>query len=170
MRGRGFTMIEILAVMVLLGLAAGVVAVNIRGPMRRASLEEVVGRIVDFDGQTRAIARRQGRPLRLRVDLYAGRLARTDAESGEELGAPAVVPGGWRIEKLRVRDEQIGSGTATLSGSRRGLSPSYALLLVGPHGERRWLLCAGLSGHFTQCESYEEIENILAEAARDHAD
>jgi type II secretion system protein H len=167
---RGFTMIEILAVMVLLGLAAGVVAVNIRGPMREASLEEVVERIVDFDGQTRAIARRKGRPLRLRVDLTAGRLSRSDAETGEELGAPAVVLGGWRVEELRVRDEPIGSGTATLSVSRRGLSQSYALLLVGPHGERRWLLCAGLSGHFTQYDSHDGIENILGEATRDHAD
>jgi len=160
-RRRGFSLIELTVVLLIAGVVAGAVVVRLHDPMRRAELADMLDGIAHLDRLTRTAACRHDRPLRLVVDLSAGEVRQTDT-SGEQGLDALKLPGGWRIERLILRDRVVHSGSVSITCSRGGRTPSYALHLAGPGGRGKWLLLAGLTGRHVEVDSEEDIRAILA--------
>jgi prepilin-type N-terminal cleavage/methylation domain-containing protein len=170
LKRRAFSLIEVTLVVLILAITAGAVALGVRSPIHRLGLDQCVDEIVAFDRLTRVYAREQDRPVRLMVDLDGGQFRRTDERAVEELGQALVLPSGYRVARLLLLDRTIGSGGVALSYSALGLAPTYAILVEGPGGRRRWMLVAGLTGQVRECGDEEEVSNILAAVdARHHA-
>jgi len=165
MSRKAFSLIEITAVILVLAIVAGSVVLRMAGTVRRARMGDVVGRIEQFDRLARLHAREHDRPLRLVVDMSAGTIKRTDPRGSDEPCGPLVLPDDCRIARLWVKGQAVESGSVSITCSRLGLTPSYALLLEGPAGQRKWLLAAGLSGRFVDPNSDDETRNILAATA-----
>lgn len=171
MRPRGFSLIEVTMVVLILAIAAAAVALNVRAPMANVGMRGCIDQVVSFDRLTRAYAREQDRAVRLWVDLGAGELRRTDEEGRDQLGQSLRLPRDYRLTDLRVAGRSAGGGSMALACSAQGLTPTYAVLLEGPGGRKQWLLFAGLSGQAWEAKDEREIEGYFeACQARPYAD
>ena len=146
MKSKGFSLIEITMVLLIMGIAAAAVTLRVEPMLRRARMDQVARDIVDFDRLTRTMARRHDRQLRLVLDTAAGELRRLDAAGIQSHGRALTLPDNYAIMKVLVRKQDIGVGTISLSCSRRGFMPTYAVSLAGPGGRRRWILLTALGG------------------------
>jgi len=172
---RAFTLVEVCVVIFLVAAVAATVTLRMGPALGRVKMKDVTQRIADFDRNMRTAACEQDRTLQLVADLNAGRLKLADAD-GKELDVPALeLPDGFWFGRFLVRDQDLERGTAVISCSRAGLTPSYAVRLHGPSGERKWLFFCGLTGNGPQDMGSDErdeknIRDILASVApRDDA-
>jgi len=157
---------ELTLVLLVAAIAAAAVALRVQTPLRHARLGDATGAIGQFDRMTRRAAREQDRPLRMVVGLSARRLSRTD-EHGRVTASAMALPTGVSIERLLVRGQAVTETEVAISCSRRGLMPTYAML-VSSGGERRWIVVAGLTGETVEVESEQEVREIIEAAAAGH--
>ena len=165
---RGFTLIELTVVLLIVAILAGVVTLRLQGPLHRAEMRDVIERIAFFDHLTRVHAREHDRPLRLVVDIVAGDITRNYGDSIEQAGAPFELPRGCEFTKLYVGGDQISAGSTSMICSRRGITPTYALQVEHDTGLRQWILVAGLTGDAVEVsdEDIEAIAKALGPAAK----
>jgi prepilin-type N-terminal cleavage/methylation domain-containing protein len=142
MRRAGFTLIELMAVVALLGLLAGAVAWSLADTVERATRGELRARLMEADRRARQAARRRGAPHRLRLDLAAQHVQRR--RGGEADALARAIPAPWTLTRVRVAPgtEAPGyraaraaprpgrGGQAEIGISAGGRSPSNALRLA----------------------------------------
>ncbi|HDZ22418.1 hypothetical protein LCGC14_0409240 [marine sediment metagenome] len=160
MRRRGFTLLEIVLVLLIVSIIASAVVVKLQSPLQNARLEDVVGWLGQFDRITRTYAHRQDRPVRMIVDLDKRQLRRMDSSESENLGPPLQLPARCRIDALRLPTETLTRGSIAIVCSTGGLMPTYAFRLVETGGRSRWLLVAGLTGHVTTFDDEDRFNKI----------
>jgi prepilin-type N-terminal cleavage/methylation domain-containing protein len=163
----GFTLIEVMAVIVIMGLLAGVAALTFARPLAASRARNAQDQILSLDSSARQFARRFGRPVEVAFDFATQTIARRERD---EIVFSARLPGGCRIEEIRVngRDESLGEIAIPISSN--AMSQSYAVHLVGQDLDR-WLVVAGLSGQVTQINDVATLDQILPTAtSRDDAD
>jgi prepilin-type N-terminal cleavage/methylation domain-containing protein len=158
-----FTLIETLAVLALLAILTTAVAVSLKSATRAADMDDVVGRLVTADRNTREIARRFGRRPELRFELNQGAVTRIDDVDSSGTRATPLALGGARDTKLLIRGESIGYGEVSIAFSDAGRSPSYAVLLSGKAGQR-WVAFAGLTGQAVVLGDERQVQDILSSA------
>ena len=163
---KGFSLVELIAVLLIISIVAGAVMLRVQGPLHSTQMRDVIDQVRNFDLPTRSYALEQDRPVHLVVDLAAGELSRTDTQGTQLLGEPLKLPLGCRIARLLVRGEDVSTGSIAIGFSRLGLSPSYAVLLEGPGNRRQWILVAGLSGEIVEIDDEQEVQNILDAAGQ----
>ena len=165
-RHGGFTLIEVMAVMLILALLSTAAAWSFAQPLARARTAEAVELITSFDASSRLGARRFGRGVDMVFDLTAGTLERRE---GERTVYRGTLPRGFSIEQVRTADQVRDAGEITIPCSRLALTSSYAVKLVGPHGVERWIVFAGLSGQVTAARDETDVDALLnfATARRD---
>jgi prepilin-type N-terminal cleavage/methylation domain-containing protein len=161
-RRRGFTLIEIMAVMVILALLSAAAAWSFSRPLARARASEAIELVTSFDASSRLAARRFGRSVDMQFDLADGTLRRRE---GEQVAYRSALPQGFSIEQVRTGEGVRDAGEVTIECSRLALSPSYAVKLVGPGGVERWLVVAGLSGQVTAARDEADVDAMLNLAA-----
>lgn len=161
MRSNGFSLIELSVVLLVIAIAAAAVTLRSEGPLHRARMRDVTGRIAEFDRLSRVYAAQNDKALRLNIDLARREFSRSDRR-GDQPGSVCRLPAGWTIEKVVMRDKEITSGSTAISCSRHGFTPSYALLIEDGKGRRQWLLLAGLTGELVKVDDEKEIADIFA--------
>lgn len=161
MRQPGFTLIEIMVVLLILSLIAGAVVLRVQTPLKHAQTQDVTDALAAFDHASRDAAREQDRQFRLVITPATGRLSLADDRGQPVPSVALTLPDSFRLERLWVRNQDIGRREVALSISRNGSSPSYAMELSGGAG-RRWLIVAGLTGQVIQVEHEDEAQYILA--------
>jgi prepilin-type N-terminal cleavage/methylation domain-containing protein len=160
----GFTLVELMMAVLLLALLTSAVALSFSGPIQRARGQDAIEQIRSFDAAARDAARREGREVRMALDLSAGTLARREGADLESLRCQIALPPGFRIEQLRVAGQTYSDGEAVIDVSSLGLSRSYGIHLVGP-GLDQWLVFAGQGGNMTRVQDEETMSSILERAA-----
>lgn len=197
MRRCGFTLIEVMAVVLLIGLLAGAVAWSMVGTVQDATRQEVLEKLAHADANARMSARRLG-PSALQLDLDTQQLwvVTPDLETNEpRRGHVIQLAPNYRIAEVnwlgtsaRVQgqdgayeDVRRDDGLVELAMSSAGLSRTYVLKIVGPGvdpdepsqqvGEvPSWLLVSGLTGQVTIHEDPETIDKLLELLASARAD
>jgi len=169
-----FSLVELIAVLVIVSLVAASVSLRLSGPVRRAAMDDLAGRLAAFDRRARVSARRHDRDMQMAFDLSRGEVswaAVGDAggTSHTARGAsPVAMPRGCRLAALVVAGGASAAGRKTTVGravvrvSRRGLSPTYAVCIETQRGERTWLLAAGLTGEVTRIDDDAQVREVFA--------
>ena len=180
MRPRAFTLIEVIAVVMLLGLLTGATAWVMTEDAQRSSTEAVIGQIAHLDRMARFTARRLGRPGVLQFDLDAQQVRRLHAgggESGRQILHTLKLPGEHRIDQIVAsmgfaatgRMESANAGAFDVPYSTDGRSSSYAVRLVSTGGDR-WMVFAGTTGQVTFIDDERKVNNLFAMLATGRPD
>lgn len=198
MAHKAFTLIEVMAVVVLLGLLAGAVAWSMAEDLSRDAKHAALQAIVGEDEMVRLAARSSGRPCVLRLDIDNQRISRAtmgQADQREQAHSIAL-RGDWRMSEVillrpdtsaqaavsPVRRQTMRSGAAEIRLSPVGLSPTYIVRLdrqseatnrraSSPgHHARQWLVVAGMTGGSRVIHEQQEIDNLLATLTRNGTD
>lgn len=162
MKREAFSLIELMAVLLITALVAAAVTLRVQGPMRQSQLSDVIGQISAFDDLTRAYARQHDQSLLIVMELASGRLTRTDGPGGKTIGTELVLPAGYDLAGISVAKDRALGGAASIPCSRSGFTPTYAVELQDPYHKRHWLLFAGLSGQMVQIEDESQVQEIWA--------
>lgn len=160
-----FTLIELLAVIVLLGIISTAAALTFRSSIQSASSTDAVAQIKYLDSTARQRAQRFNQPVELIFDLTNSTLSRREGSKRNDESFTAALPRGFAIDQINIAGNSIFNGEASVRCSTTGLTPSYAIHLIGPNFDQ-WLLFAGLSGQMTLINDEETIQDILADARR----
>lgn len=160
-RERGFSLIEMLAVLLILALIAGTVAISLGGAAQRARLEDAVSRFTHYERSTRERAQAQGESLQLVFELKTGRVERVTENSQKVNGRPLDLPQGFEIQQMWTREERILDGEVGMLYGSNGCTASYAVMISGLDGQATWIVVAGLSGQFLEADNVEEVQAIL---------
>jgi len=156
-----FTLIESLVVIVLLGIISTAAALTFRSSLQSAATTDAIEQIKYLDSSARQRAQRFNQPVDLIFDITNSTLSRREGSKRNDESFAASLPRGFSIDQINIAGQSIFNGEATLTCSPAGLTPSYALHLIGPNFDQ-WLLFAGLSGQLTLIKDEESVQDILA--------
>jgi len=154
-RARGFTLIELTVVILILAILAAVVTVRLDGPAARARMSDAVDRLAAMDTLARTLAQVRDVPLRLIMDLSEDTLRATDAAGRDDVASACALPGNFRIGAVRTSGGERTAGRVDIPVSPLGLAPTYAVQLEGPGHRKQWILVAGLSGERVEIDETE---------------
>ena len=163
-----FTLIELLAVLVLMALLAAVVGFSLSGARNLASRAEVIDRIRAFDTNARAAAEHSPSPLSLVFNLSNRRVVVQDDGRQHSIGSTLVLPDTFAIGEVRVLGQTITNGSIAVPLSRRGTSPSYAFSVIGMSDNKERFLVIGLTGETISVPDEQHLQNILRLASAGH--
>ena len=134
---RGFTLIEVLAVVLLLSMVAGMLTVHVGRVSDSARFRAAGARLVDFDARARLFARSEG-PVLLAVGDGGQELTLSQAQTGEPLLRVDLHEGTSVALKVEPRQSWV-------LIDRLGRNVDYELELTRGERMSRWRI-AGASG------------------------
>ncbi|MEM1108471.1 MAG: type II secretion system protein [Planctomycetota bacterium] len=172
---RGFSMIELIVVLVLLGITSGLAATSLRGTQQVVDGAMLQRQLVDFDQRVRQRAERSGAVRRVALDLDAATFTETGEDDtftkpltwSKNGGNGARVSRVWTPERGWVRRGQV-----TWNCSSDAVTPTYALelsLYEGQDAAEIWLV-AGASGQWTRMDEGQRSGEIALESLRRASD
>lgn len=182
MRRGGFTLIEVMAVVLLLGLLAGSTIWLMTRQARRSQADLAVIEITGADRDARLAARRTRPQCLLRIDLNRQEVyrVRRDAAGRETRSHRVSPPAGIRIARVLVAEAEtagasasarrgVSNGVVEIPFSPAGRSPTYAVALESEQ-TRTWLVVSGLTGQTSLEENDKNVENLFATLATGRPD
>ena len=177
--GRGFSMIELLAVLVILALLGSFIAVSVSGAHHQRDMSEVRGSVIHLDRLLRWHARDLGRETALQIDIEEQTmtvLAPTETAADRDettIVAQLRFPEGVALDRIWInapaRDRMAG-GVVGLRCTAEGLTASYALGITDMKGATLALMVAGLTGEVVHMEDWDDVEATFDALGRLHAD
>ena len=186
-----FTLIEVMAVVVILGLLAAATVFSLADEVQSAGRSDVIERLAHEDQLARLAARRTGAACVLEFDFDRQRLWRVDNLTNEPRPTHAwKLPDSCRIAQvLRSGDASTEpaspapasaeNGAAEVTFGYGGYAETYALRLdcktAPPSGGRPdeqtvWLVFAGLTGQEMLLQNEDDVRKLLAALASPRPD
>ncbi len=157
---RGFSLLELLVVLVLVALVSATVVVRWSGVQQDAALQSAVGQLEFNDAYLRRYARTHGTLCSLAFDLKEHRL-RKQYRSESRQNPPWETLG----RGIQVRQLQTGHASAKnrteVTYQRDGTSVTYGIELAGPRGQKTWLIVAGITGQITRLTTQKKYEDAF---------
>ncbi len=157
-RSRAFTLIEAVAVLVLIGLMASAATLSLRGAYRGSQMKDVVSRVKALDRSARNLAQISGIPGVIRIDRSKGTISYTQDKDKRPGLLPVVLPGGYQITEVRAGAGSASAGTDRVVCTANGQTPTYTLSLAGPNEHTRLLVFSGMTGQITELEDDARID------------
>ncbi len=139
---RGFSLIELVVVLVLMAVIASLATLSLRGVIARQRLGRAIEVIEQFDTALRRSARDQRRQVAGVIDRGRGRL--TVDPSGDP-SRTYTLPRQVSIDAIRFGPVSSSRTGSQIIANADGSSPSYALRLASGD-TRRWIFLVGGSG------------------------
>jgi general secretion pathway protein H len=159
----GFTLIELIAVMAIMGLLASVAVTAVGGTMDRYRLSRAAETVEMFDARVRREARQTRRPHTAWIDRRRNRLIVRGPD--DRVSASFGLPGAVELAEFRIKEP--GRATRAAHGSIRfdvagsGRSPTYAMRMkLGK--QERWLVVLGFSGQVVPVKEKEAVDDLLS--------
>ena len=149
-----FSLIELIVVMLILAMLAGMAAYSMRGAVARQRLASGVERVQQFDLALRRSARAQRKLAMGRIDRSGGQLL---LKSPDGKTRRFRLPGRVEIESFRI----AGRGSdSTITARRDGSTATYAIQLAA--GDARiWVLFAGGTGQVSRISDRLTVATLL---------
>lgn len=155
-RDDGFSLVELIAVLVIIAVTTSAVAISLSGHTQRIRVVRLLDRIERLDRDARATARRSHVSAVLRFDDRDGRVTVTQPQAGRAGATNRFHTGdGYTLELV------AGLSGDKLAISPKGQSRSYALGVSGPNGGAQWLAVLGLTGQCVRCDSEEAARALV---------
>lgn len=161
----GHTLVELLAVMLIVGLLAGGVALRGSALTQRARFEWAISRVEQVDAALRSHARNHAQSTALEFELRTDRITPTyDPQSvrttAGSLGSHIVV------RRFLNASRDATAGRAAVTYSSQGTSPTYAVELVGSGTGRPpvWLVFVGATGWVERLQEERDANQLVRQA------
>jgi prepilin-type N-terminal cleavage/methylation domain-containing protein len=158
--GLGFTLIEVLAVLVILSVIAAAAVYTVRFPIQTARMDLAVQQLTLLDNQIRQHAQRFGHVAQLTIDLDQATLYWTET-AGDRLMAHSHRLEGARLDRFASATRRADRGRVMIAYRTNGETPSYAVRLRSGRGPSKWLLFVGLTGQTVQVDDEREISDTF---------
>jgi prepilin-type N-terminal cleavage/methylation domain-containing protein len=170
---RAFTLLELMAVIVLMGLLSTATAWLLVEDSRRSSRGGMLATLVHADAMARMAAVGRGATSTLWIDLDHRKLWR---QAGGEESPAAELPGNCRLQRVLMRGGDAAHDATGLAGVEigpDGRSESYAVQVAFADGPRQgsdrdglnngdvWIVFCGLTGQAAICGSEDEVYRAL---------
>jgi len=148
-----FTMLELIAVIVMLGLISAIGFMAISGPLDQSQLTRMSQAIADADRKEREFSRQSPLPGGLTIEKSKGLLFYRASDRQINLGS-----------RLKITDVIVNSptGDEAISFSQSGQSPTYAVRLESRRGASIWVVFVGISGQVIFDSSAINVRTLLA--------
>lgn len=151
---RGFTLIELMVVILLVGLMAASTSLIVSGQMDQSRLNEAVDRIILADQKERSEVRRSPIPGGMQFDRGGGLLRFQSSDQTVRLG-----------RSIRVADAIVSGGPqgwGDVQYSQSGQSVTFAIRLQSTQGASKWVLFIGATGQALVRADSNDIRRIMA--------
>ena len=157
----GFTLIEVMIVVVIMAMLAASVRFSFRRPMQHAAQSDAIELMHHFDSYARISANRFNRATQLVFDLENQSMTRieNDAEVST-LRLPSAI----HLTELRTAHHRISDSRHVVNLSPPGVGPTYAVHLEGADFDR-WLLFAGMTGEMSTAYHEQQLDSIFTTLA-----
>ncbi len=174
---RGFTLIELTAVLVILALLSSVVGLSLTSVGRRTTLREAVSAVADLDRSMRAECVDYDRSGELRFDIEAGRVVSRIERDGETVDVQAYqLPVDMKIGSVQSANH-VGvtrrGGSIVIPCNHRGRTPAYTFTIDADGSASHMqalLVVAGLTGQVREVRDESEAKNLFVLLAGGHTD
>ena len=154
-RSHGFTLVELIAVLVIAAIVAGMVVLSVRSHLARAKMTAACELLQACDSNVRHVARAHGTGLALQI--LAGKSSiRMPNGQVRSLGR------GVSIDRLWTPRAAANSGTLHVVMSPTGQSDTYAVRLNAGEKVTRWLVVLGASGQCLQFKREKDVRQLLS--------
>ncbi|WP_197455953.1 pilus assembly FimT family protein [Stieleria neptunia] len=154
----GFTLVEILTVVVIVSLLAGVALVSVSVPLRRSQADAAIAefRSLDLTARLRSSAGLGGW-----IAINSAEKEIVYSESDVRQGQRRVqLPAGTLIQRVRGLSRN-GSRSYVVRYSNQGTSQTYAVEIAAKGNRARWLLFLGLTGQSYVLDDSKLIDEIF---------
>lgn len=159
----GFTLIELVIVMILVALLSGLVMYSVRGHVDAAAIQRAAEQFQSLDRRLRAETRRAERAATIQF-RDKGRRISVDSEtdlSSTGIDIDQTLPGSVSVESLRLARVDGSSATGRVLLNAHGQSVNYAVHLVTASGAEAWVVTLGVSGQQIRCRTEGEVDAML---------
>lgn len=159
---RGFTIIELLFVMAIVGMLAATAVLRFGGLPQKAGLEWMIGRLENLDGSLRQHAALHHRRTMLALDLGTGQIKRIYGSGKSDslsfnLGPQTV------ISRFVSANKDTSTGQVQIDYSANGQTQTFAINIKSRTNKlaSAWLLFAGTTGQMTRWENEQDVLQVL---------
>jgi prepilin-type N-terminal cleavage/methylation domain-containing protein len=153
----GFSLIEMLVVITIVGLLAGMAMLKWSGTISKMQFGNDLAGIASFDRRARNLAIQRNESLRLIVDLDNNAFMCQHRKIAQSVTTTFGLSNASQIENVATIDGQAVGGQIEVYLSESGTSASYAVL-ISNEKRKRWLLFVGGTGQVFSGKSDEEIQ------------
>jgi prepilin-type N-terminal cleavage/methylation domain-containing protein len=151
---RAFTMLELIAVIVLMGLIAAVSMITVGGHLDRSQLIRVSQEIASADRKERDAARHSPVLGGVTIEKNQRRLQFTLSGKTVTLGDKLKINGPLLMPAL--------GSERSIKFSQVGQSPTYAVQIVSERGAYRWVVIVGTTGQAWFSDDTEQVRSLMA--------
>ncbi len=158
----GFTLIELIVVILILGMLTAMASLSLGGVMDRYQLGRAAETLEAFDAQARREAARSREGVSAILRRGTNELIlRNAAERPLRARSQYRMPRKVEIGEIRMQRKALSARDVTIMVSDRGRSPTYAVELRRG-AMSRWIVILGISGQVIPVQSEDEVDAILA--------
>lgn len=152
---RAFSMLELIAVVVLLGLISSLGIVSITGQLDQARLIHASQAIAEADRKERIASRLSPVPGGMTIEKSKNQLRYRNSFKTIALG-----------KSVKIAEVVLGSFATdkNVLFSQSGQSATYAIRLESRRGANLWIVIVGMTGQSIISDSSEEVRSLLAMA------
>lgn len=158
----GFTLIEILFVIAIIGMLTATAALRFGGLTQKAGMEWTLGRFESLENSLRQDATLHHRQVKLSLELGTGHVIRTQG-IGKKDSMSLDFGSHMVIDRYVSAKRDTSTGQVQIDYSPEGTSHTFAVSLKSRTNARPlvWLLFAGTTGQVTRWENEEDVLQIL---------
>lgn len=160
-RKDGFSLMEMMAVILLIGLLTGAVAWSLNDTHRRAKLNDFIDRLRHMDQTARLYARRFAKPVTLRYDLNEQAVVKIIDPDNSTMRQTYRWPDHFELTMVILRNGETSTGEHVIAYTANGHSPTYVLQWEGSEQQRLWILVTGPTGQWIVIDEELEITDIV---------
>ena len=169
LRARGFTLIETMVVLLVIGLLTVTITLSMTRTHQRAQLETVIASIKHYDKMLRLDASQFGEKGFLKISKDTGTFKRIAIQDDQKISSIVGdietyhLPAGYKITRYWVNPQWQVNDDIKITASPLGHTQTYGIEIRGPEQEPTMLLFVGVSGQCLTLYGDRDIDaNLLA--------
>lgn len=153
----GFSLLEIMAVVVIIGILGAGATLVFRGPLNRARESNFREQLISIQLRCREQCRRQSAAGQLTINRNSVEWRFQGRNKRESLGDAC------RIESVLSQDGTLRYAKSVFIFSFQGISECFAMQIQPRTGKSYWLLCIGGTGECLEIATESDVRRYLNE-------
>ena len=156
-----FTLVEVVAVVVVMAILAGAMIVSLGDRMSRVRMSGLLDRLESLDRQSRTLAWQQKVPMLLAFDRDQHHVERSSLDNRPTNRRRIHLPKGFGIASVRVSTNASLANPIRLTISPQGQSPTYAIEVSSGKKDSEWLVFGGVTGQAVRGYNETEVTELF---------